>query len=89
MNAKLQKIIDDIERTKTRIAELQAALPVLEKKKVELENSEIISVFRAADMTPADFAAFVEAYKAKSTGGVKASGRTAQHASPVEGPTNE
>lgn len=63
MNPKLQKTIREIERVKTKIAELQASLPVLEKQKTELENTEIIKAFRSADVAPSDFAAFIEAYK--------------------------
>jgi prefoldin subunit 5 len=68
LNAKLQKIDREMKRTKEKIAELQALLPKLEKQKTELENAEVIRVFRTADVAPADFAAFIEAYK-KSTAG--------------------
>lgn len=66
MNAKLQKIIHEIERAKAKIEELQASLPALEKQKTELENAEIIKIFRSADVAPAEFTAFIEAYKAKA-----------------------
>lgn len=69
MNQKLQRVIRDIERTKTKIVELQAALPVLEKQKTELENAEIVKVFRSANVTPAGFTAFIEAYKENMNGG--------------------
>jgi len=65
LNPKLQKVIREIERTREKIAELQAALPVLEKQKTELENAEIIKAFRSADVAPGDFTAFIEAYKYK------------------------
>ena len=68
MNAKLQKIIRDIERTRSKIEELQTLLPELEKQKTELENAEIIKAFRSADVAPGDFAAFIEAYKANMGG---------------------
>ncbi|MDL2258561.1 DUF4315 family protein [Eubacteriales bacterium OttesenSCG-928-K08] len=69
MNSKLQKVIRELERTTAKIAELQALLPELERQKTELENTEIIKVFRSADVAPADFAAFIAAYKAQATGG--------------------
>ncbi|MDR0813291.1 MAG: DUF4315 family protein [Oscillospiraceae bacterium] len=64
MNPKLQKTISEIEQTKAKISALQALLPELEKKKTELENAEIIKVFRTVNVTPGEFAAFVAAYKA-------------------------
>lgn len=70
MNPKLQKVIRELERTTTKIAELQALLPELERQKTELENTEIIKVFRSADVAPADFATFIAAYKAQATGSV-------------------
>ncbi len=62
MNPKLQKVNRDIERTKAKISELQAALPGLERQRSELENNEVIKAFRAADVAPADFTAFIDAY---------------------------
>ena len=70
MSPKLQRVIRDIERTKTKIEELQALLPELEKQKTELENAEVIKVFRSADVAPDDFTAFIAAYRAQITGGV-------------------
>ena len=63
MNTKLERTIREIERTKEKIAGLQALLPELEKQKTELENAEVIKAFRSADVAPADFTAFIEAYK--------------------------
>jgi hypothetical protein len=76
LNAKLQRVIRDIERTKTKIEELQALLPELERQKTELENAEVIRVFRSADVAPGDFAAFIAAYRAQANGGAPA-GRAA------------
>lgn len=64
MNQKLERTIREIERTKAKIAELQAALPALEKQKTELENAEIVKVFRSANVTPEELTAFIGAYKA-------------------------
>jgi len=63
MNQRIQKIIDEIERTKTKIAELQALLPELERKRVEMENNEIIRLVRSASIAPTDLPEFLEAIK--------------------------
>ncbi|MDL2237863.1 DUF4315 family protein [Christensenellaceae bacterium OttesenSCG-928-K19] len=72
MNPKLQRVVRDIERTTTKIAELQALLPELERQKTELENAEVIKVFRTADIAPDDFAEFIAAYRAQTQGGAAA-----------------
>ncbi len=69
MNPKLQKVNRDIERTKAKISELQASLPGLEQQRSELEENEVIKAFRSADVAPADFTAFIEAYKESLSGG--------------------
>lgn len=69
LNQKLQKVTREIERAKAKIAELQAALPLLEKQKTELENAEIIKVFRSANVTPDDITAFVEKVKSNTADG--------------------
>lgn len=69
MNPKLQKVVRDIERTKTKMEELRALLPELEKQKTELENAEIIKAFRSADVAPDDFTEFIAAYRAQMAGG--------------------
>ncbi len=73
MATKLQKICAEIERTKAKIAELQASLPALEKQREELENSEWVKALRTANVAPADFTAFIETYKANLAGGARPS----------------
>ena len=63
MNSKIQKVYDEIERTKAKITELQAALPILERKRTELENSEIIRLFRSADLKPEQAQALFDSAK--------------------------
>jgi len=41
LNAKINKVVDDIEKTKAKIVELQALLPELERKRTDMENTEI------------------------------------------------
>jgi len=67
MNQRIQKIIDEIERTKAKIAELQALIPDLERKRVEMENSEIIRLVRSASIAPADLPEFLEAIRTINT----------------------
>lgn len=87
MNQKLQRVVRDIERTKTKIVELQALLPELERQKTELENAEIIKVFRSANVTPDDFSEFVTAYRARMEGGAVAKTAAAPQASGYPGAT--
>jgi len=63
MNQRIQKVIDEIERTKAKIAELQTLLPELERKKTDLENTEIVRLVRSANVAPGDIAAFIETIK--------------------------
>jgi len=64
MNPKINKAIEEIERTKAKIAELQALLPELERRRVDMENTEIIRLVRSASIAPADLPEFLEAIKA-------------------------
>ncbi len=63
MNTKLQKVNREIERAKGKIAELQALLPKLEATRTQLENAEVIKVFRSVEVAPAEFTAFIAAYR--------------------------
>ena len=63
MNPKINKAIEEIERTKAKIAELQALLPELERRRVDMENTEIIRLVRSASIAPADLPEFLEAIK--------------------------
>ena len=56
---KLDRIEQDIEKTKTKIAELQKQLRELEAAKTEQENLQIVQLVRGLNMTPQEFAAFV------------------------------
>lgn len=77
MNQKLQRVMREIERAKAKIAELQASIPVLEKQKTELENAEIIKVFRSANVAPEELNGFITAYKENMAGNVTHSGQPA------------
>lgn len=56
---KLDRIERDIQKTKTKIAELQKQLRELEAAKTEQENLQIVQLVRDLNMTPEEFAAFV------------------------------
>jgi hypothetical protein len=68
MNTKLQKTIREIERVKAQLAELQALLPELEKRKTDIENTEIIRAVRSVCVAPGDLDAVLAAYRAELTG---------------------
>jgi len=63
MNPKINKVIEEIERTKAKVAELQALLPDLERRRVDMENTEIIRLVRSASIAPADLSEFLEAIR--------------------------
>jgi len=65
VNAKLQKIDREIERTTTKIAELQLLLPELERQKTDLENTEIIRLVRSVSIAPGELEEFLRAYRAE------------------------
>ena len=60
MTRKIERTIEDIDKTKAVIAEYQAKLRELEQRKTELENVEIIALFRKERMTEDDFRAFIQ-----------------------------
>lgn len=60
--AALQKIRNDIERTKAKIAEQQKRLRELEQKIVEEENLEIVRMVKAVKLDNKELSAFLKAY---------------------------
>jgi hypothetical protein len=67
MNPKIQKTISEIEKTKTKIAELQARLQEQEAQRIDMENTEIVGLFRSVDVAPQDLADFIRAFKAQNS----------------------
>jgi len=63
MNHKIKKSKDELERTKAKIAELQALVPQLERGITEMENNEIIRLVRSSDISLADLPAFLASIK--------------------------
>lgn len=66
MNAKIKRVINEIEKTKGKISEFQARLRDLEKQKTELENMEIVSAVRSMDISLADLADMLKQPRATS-----------------------
>lgn len=89
MNPKIKKVIDEIDRTKAKILELQILLPELERKRIDMENTEIIKLIRSADILPTEIPAFIESLKApKDVGDVTASA-SATAPAPVLAPSGQ
>ena len=54
----------EIEKTKTKIAEMQAKLHKLEEQKTELENTDYVAVARSFKLTPQQLADFLKSQQA-------------------------
>jgi septal ring factor EnvC (AmiA/AmiB activator) len=59
---KIEKINEEIGKTKAKIAEDQARLRELERQKTEQENTEIVGIVRDVKMSPQELAAFVRKF---------------------------
>lgn len=67
MNAKIERVSKDIQKTKEKISEFQAKLRKLERQKTELENTEIVNAVRGMDISLTNLATLLKAAK---SGGV-------------------
>ena len=56
---KIERIDQEIAKTREKIAELQEKLKALEAQKTEAENLEIVQMVRALRMTPAQLSAML------------------------------
>ena len=56
---KIERIDQEIEKTREKIAEYQEKLKTLEAQKTEAENLEIVQMVRALRMTPAQLHAWL------------------------------
>lgn len=63
MNAKIERVCKDIQKTKEKINEFQTKLRELEKQKTELENLEIVDAVRGMDISLTDLADLLKAAK--------------------------
>jgi len=63
LNPKLKKVIDEMEKTKVKISDMQSRMRDLERQKTELENADIIAMIRGIDVPPDEFGEFVRLFK--------------------------
>jgi predicted nucleic acid-binding Zn-ribbon protein len=66
LNPKIEKLEKEIDRTKAKIAEMQAKLRKLEEQKTELENTDYVAVARSFHLTPQELADFLKLRQAGS-----------------------
>ncbi len=60
MSTKTERVQRDIDKAKGKIAELQASLRELERRKTEIENTEIVDIVRGLDISLSDLAALLK-----------------------------
>jgi predicted nucleic acid-binding Zn-ribbon protein len=63
LNAKIERVNKEIDKTKSKISDQQARLRDLEKQKTELENLEIVEAVRGMNISFADLAALLQSAK--------------------------
>ena len=63
MSKKKEKVILEIAKTKEKISVLQSKLRELERKKTELENTEIVELVRSTKMNTSELSTFLKAYR--------------------------
>jgi len=66
MNTKIERVSNEIEKTKAKISGFQDKLRELEKQKTELENIEIVDAVRGLDVSIDDLAAMLKKINATS-----------------------
>ena len=68
MNPKIEKLEKEIDKTKNKIAEMQARLRDLEKQKTELENTDYVAIARRFHLTPQQLAEFLKSQQSAPSG---------------------
>lgn len=71
MNPKIEKLEKEIDKTKNKIAEMQARLRDLEKQKTELENTDYVAIARSFHLTPQQLAEFLKLQQSAPSGAAK------------------
>lgn len=71
MNAKIKKVIKEIDLTEQKIAEFETKLKELNAEKVELENLEIIAMFRGYKVSTYDIENVMNSFKEYHNSGTK------------------
>ena len=67
MTQKIDKLARDIAKTRARIAEDKERLAAMEKQKTELEDMEVVKMYRVSDIDPRDVAAFIRSIREKES----------------------
>jgi predicted nucleic acid-binding Zn-ribbon protein len=62
LNPKLQKVNDEIDKLKRKIADYQNRLRNLERQKTELENADIVAMVRGIDIPPSELREFARTF---------------------------
>ena len=65
INPKIEKVTIAIEKIKGQIVDFQSKLKELEKQKYQLENEEIVAMFRREKLNEDEFAALLQAGRQK------------------------
>lgn len=68
---KINRIETEIEKTKTKISDLQGRLKDLERQKTETENTEIVAAVRSADVSTQELINFIQAFKTQGAAAEK------------------
>lgn len=63
MNPKIDRLTRDIDKTRDKISELQTRLRDMERQKTEMENGEIVALFRSINVTPQELMGFIKLYR--------------------------
>ena len=69
MNSKIKKLMSENEKDQAKLAVIQARIDDRNAQIQEIENTEIIGVYREYNLTPDQFAALIQQIKA---GGIPA-----------------
>jgi len=75
LNTKIQRISNEIAKTKVKIQEQQARLRDLERQKTEIENLEIVNAVRAMNISFAELAELLRQTKPSSLAALATSGQ--------------
>ena len=89
MNLKIQKTITEIDKTKAKITELQTRLSELEAQRIDMENTEIVALFRSIDVAPGELAGFIRAYQTQASQPTRTSAVPSYHTQREEVSTND
>jgi len=75
LNAKIERVSKDIDKTRDKISEFQTRLRELEKQKTELENMEIVDVVRGMSVSMDELAVLLQTVKSGGALPVPTSGQ--------------